>query len=89
METLIKADIFFFITSIAVVIVTIVLAIAGFYFIRVLRTFGQISEKLKDTVDSTSDDIRDIVEQVQDSSAFRLMFGGGRRHRAAKHTIKK
>ena len=82
METLIHADIFFFITSIAVVILTIILAIAGFYFIRILRSFDAISEKLKETVNTASDDIQDIVSQVHESPAFRFLFGrrSSRRH---------
>jgi hypothetical protein len=37
MESLMKADIFFFVTTVAVVAVTICLVYAGYYLIRILR----------------------------------------------------
>jgi hypothetical protein len=44
MDTLIHADIFFFVTTIALVVVTIGICIALFYVIKILRDVRAISE---------------------------------------------
>jgi hypothetical protein len=48
MESLIKADIFFFISAIATVILTIFLSILLFYFIKAGKNLYMLSEALKD-----------------------------------------
>ncbi len=46
-ESLIHADIFFFISTISLVVLTIGIAIALFYLIRILRNAREISDKIK------------------------------------------
>lgn len=46
-ESLIHADIFFFISTISLVVLTIGAAIALFYVIRILRNAREISDKIK------------------------------------------
>ncbi|MDD3923413.1 MAG: hypothetical protein PHY39_07820, partial [Endomicrobiaceae bacterium] len=64
MEPILQSEIFFFITSIFVVILTIVISIAGFYIIKAMKNFSDISHSLKDVVHDTSEDIEEFVEQV-------------------------
>jgi membrane protein implicated in regulation of membrane protease activity len=47
MNTLIKADFFFFITTISIVLLTIVAIVVAFYVIRILRNVKELSEKVK------------------------------------------
>lgn len=75
MESIIRSDIFFFITSISVVIFTVFLIIIGFYFVRIMRNFSKISDTLKNAVDDTNIELREMVEHVRESSAFSFVFG--------------
>ncbi len=75
METLIKTDIFFFVTTISVIILTIFLIICFYYFARILKNFKDISVLLKKGVNNASKNIDDIGKQVSDSSLFRFIFG--------------
>lgn len=59
METLIHADVFFFISTIALVIVTIALLIALFYIIKLVRNIERISESLKEGAEEVGEQIRD------------------------------
>jgi uncharacterized membrane protein len=75
MNSLIQADIFFFITSIFVVVLTIVLIIGGYYLIKSLRNFYHISELVKNYAKDTDDELRDIGEHIRNSPIFRFIFG--------------
>lgn len=74
MDTLIKADIFFFITTVAVVVVTIVIVVTSYYIIRVVRKLERLEERLAPKVQATSEGVQEIVEDIKDSSVFRLFF---------------
>ena len=58
MENIIKADIFFFITSIAVIVSTIGVIIVAIYAIRILRDMKHISKKVSEEGDK-------IIEGVE------------------------
>ena len=67
MNTLIHADIFFFISTIAIVIITIVLCVVGGYTILIMRDAKHISKKLR----HVHSDI-DTVERVEILRDLRL-----------------
>ena len=66
MDTLIKSEIFFFITSIAVVILTILLGMAAVYLIRILRNVDDISKKAKDEAALIKEDVADLRQNIRD-----------------------
>lgn len=66
MESLIKSEIFFFITSIAVVILTILLGMAVVYLIRILRNVDDISKKAKDEAALIKEDVADLRQNIRD-----------------------
>ncbi|KKU80603.1 MAG: hypothetical protein UY07_C0039G0006 [Parcubacteria group bacterium GW2011_GWA1_47_8] len=74
METLVKADIFFFITSVAIVIASVVFMIAGFYLIQMLKNFRDISDKLKKAVDIAEEDIGSMHDQITKSWLYNFIF---------------
>ena len=74
METLIKADIFFFITSIAVVVLAIVFAWGGFYLVKTLKNIRDISDKLKNAVDIAEDDFESVHDQITQSILYKFLF---------------
>ncbi len=75
MNSLIHADIFFFITAIFVVVLTVILLIGGYYLIKGLRNFYAISEIVKNYAEDTEDELRDIGEHIRNSPIFTFIFG--------------
>ena len=75
MESILKSDIFFFITSISVVVITLVLLVAGFYFIKMLRNFYKISEVLKNYTQDTEGELREMGQHIRQSRLFTFIFG--------------
>jgi hypothetical protein len=75
METLLKADIFFFITSVFVVIITTVFLIGGIFLIKIIFNFYKISKILKETAENASADLSELGEHVRESPLFTSIFG--------------
>ncbi len=86
METLIKADIFFFISSIASVVLTVLFSILLFYFIKAGRNLYLISEKLQAHFKESEEFVLDLKERLEDNIVFRLFFPPARNR---KQTAKK
>ncbi len=84
MDTLMQADIFFFISSISAVVLTIFAIIALYYLIRVLRDFSEISDTLKRGVDKASGHLDDLVDMLMSNALFRLFFGKKRTRKNSK-----
>lgn len=83
METLMKADIFFFISSIATVVLTVLLSVVLYYFIRAGRILHQISEKLQDHFGESEEYVLDLKERLESNLAFRLFFPPVRKSKRA------
>jgi len=66
MEPILKSEIFFFITSIATVILTILIGIAAAYLIRILRNVDDISKKAKDEAELIKEDVADLRQNIRD-----------------------
>ena len=66
MTTLIQADIFFFITAISVVLLTLGLIIVSVFIIRILKNVDHISEKVKEESDHIADDINILRKEVKE-----------------------
>jgi len=82
MQSILKSDIFFFIASIGFTLWTIVFVIIGIYLIKIMKNFSDISEKLKDDVDSARAELKEISEHVRESVIFRLIFGRPKKKKA-------
>jgi len=65
-ESLIHADIFFFISTIALVVISIGLCIALFYAIKILRTVREIAEKVQKESEEALNDIRRLRHELRD-----------------------
>jgi predicted Holliday junction resolvase-like endonuclease len=65
MNSLLKSDIFFFITSVAVVLLTVLLCILVFYLIKVSKDIKYISQKAKSEADNVLNDISELREGVK------------------------
>lgn len=85
METLIKADIFFFISAIATVILTALFSMALFYFIKAGKNLYLISEKLQNHFAESEEFVLELKERLEDNLIFRMFFPPARgRRRSAK-----
>jgi type II secretory pathway pseudopilin PulG len=65
MDTLIHADIFFFITTIAVAIVTVALVVVAFYLVGFLRRARDIAENVKQEAVLLREDIHGARTRVK------------------------
>ena len=65
MENIIHADIFFFITSIAVVVFTIGAVIVAVYVIRILKDMKHISKKVSEEGDKIIGDVEYLREAAK------------------------
>lgn len=65
MNSFLKADIFFFVTTIAVVVFTAVLIVAAVYAIRILRNMEDISEKVKKEGGEIMDDVKELTGKIK------------------------
>lgn len=75
MDSILQADIFFFITSIAVVVLTVVLTVVGIYLIQAFRNFRDVSVIVKRGAQHAEENIEEVYHELEDSVIFRLIFG--------------
>ncbi len=74
-SSIIHADIFFFVTTVALIIFAVIGIIASWYIIATLRNIRDISRTLKHGVDNAEGRIEEICDDIEDSAAFRFIFG--------------
>ncbi len=65
MQDIVKADVFFFVTTIAVVVVSIVLVIALMHAIKIMRDVKHVSEKAREEIDSIVKDVKELRGHVR------------------------
>ena len=80
MTTLIQANIFFFITSIAVVIFLILGIIAFYYIIGILRNIKKASDAIEHKIESVSEHADDLYHSIKESFLFSMLFGKKRKY---------
>ena len=76
-----KADIFFFISSVATVVLAIMASILLFYFIKAGKNLLLFSEALKSNFTKSEEFIAELRERLEDNLIFRLFFPASRRRR--------
>ena len=65
MDTLVHADIFFFVTTIAVIVIAMLFVIALIYLIKVLNRIKSIAEQVRDETILFREDIHGLRDSVQ------------------------
>lgn len=81
LDTLAKADIFFFVTTIAVVVVTLGFAALAYYGVRTLEQARRALKEVEEHIGDTTDDVKDILFDIRESRAYQFLF---RRRRKIK-----
>lgn len=64
MDSLLKSDIFFFITGGMVLIAGFLIAIALFYIIRIIRDIKKISKTVQEETDNLAHDLQNAREKI-------------------------
>jgi uncharacterized membrane protein len=76
METLIHADIFFFISTISIVLITIGIVISLVYIIRILRNVSDVSDKVKEESTEILSDVKHLRGTIkQEGFKMSYVFG--------------
>lgn len=84
MDTLIKADIFFFISSVATLVLAVLVCILLCYFIKAGRNLYLLSEALKGRFKDSEEFVTELKERLEDNMIFRLFFPPSRKRKRAK-----
>lgn len=71
MNTLIQADIFFFVSTIALVVISIGLVVAVLYVIKILRDVSEVSTKVREESDEMIADFKALRTNLK-TEGFRL-----------------
>ena len=86
MEAVLKSDIFFFITSISVVIFTIIVVIVSFYLIKILKNFSDASDVLKNILKDGNTKLLEVKKKISNNPFFSLIFKKNKKEQ--KHKTK-
>lgn len=81
MPDIIHLQIFFFISSVGFIILGILVAVVLIYVIRTLKSFSKIIKRAEKDIDSIGDTTKEMLEEIQDSTVFKFLFKGKRRHK--------
>lgn len=79
MNTNAMAETFFLISSVGFIILFIILATLLYYLIRAVRSFNELTDKIERSIDTVGDASRDLIDDMRNSMAFRLLFKGRRK----------
>jgi hypothetical protein len=74
MSDFMKQDIFFFVTTIAVAVLTILLAILIIYIIKISSDVKHISEKARNEADLISQDLSDLRRNIGRGFKLKYLF---------------
>lgn len=90
MQEFLKADIFFFVTTLAVVLVTILVLVILFLIVKILKNVKDISDTAKHEAENISEDIATARMKVKAEGVklkhFTDIFGGFMARKAKRHT---
>lgn len=81
MDTLMKADIFFFVTTIAVVIVAVAILAALYYVVGAVKKLEAYADRIEDKLMDASVEVREMSEDIRDSFIYNLIFKKKKRKR--------
>jgi uncharacterized protein YoxC len=92
MDTLIHADVFFFVTTIAVVVITIALTVLIVYLVKVFRNIRKITDMVSEETILLRRDIGDLRNEIRERGARAVgmfdwvdrFFGGNKKSRSKK-----
>lgn len=84
MDTIESARIFFIISSIGFVLLWVFASVLIWYIIKAVRTFSEIMERIDKDIETIGDTTQELLEDVRNSTLFRLIFGKNNRKKLKK-----
>jgi len=84
MNTLVQSQVFFFISSVGFIILSILIAVFLYYLINAVKIFHRIMGKLEKDIENIGDTTTEILEDLRDSSLFRFFIKNSKRKRKAR-----
>lgn len=86
MDPFYKQDVFFFVTTIAVVVITVIFIVLGAFVVKILADIKHISKKVRTQADLLSEDINDLRQEVRNKGftalgAFKFFRNIFKRHK--------
>lgn len=81
MESFIKADIFFFISSVATIVLAVLVSVLLFYLIKAGKNLYLLSEMLKGDFKDSEEFVAELKERLEDNLVFQFFFPPSRRKR--------
>lgn len=69
-----KADVFFFVTTIMIVFVSILFGIALFYLIKIFKRTNTLYDKIEENINKIDINIKEIILSIKESFLFNLLF---------------
>jgi len=74
MNTLLQANIFFFIASMGTIIFIILGSIALFYLIHILKNVKEATDSLRGKIETASEQVEKMRQKISESLIFNLIF---------------
>lgn len=84
MDSVMKADIFFFISSIAVIVLTVGVLIGLYYVTRSLQRLERLAKRLEEKMYAATEDVQELGEGIKESFLYKLIFKKKKRAKAQK-----
>ena len=84
MNTLMNANIFFFVTTIATIIFVILGSIALVYVIKILRAIKRETDAIESRIESASERMDAIGDTISRTGIFQFLFPGAKKRRHTK-----
>ena len=85
MNTLMQTDLFFFITTIAIILMTIGVCVALFYIIRLVREVEQAWHTTKKRAEEIGENIQDAKDELLESPMIQLITSFAKKTRRKKY----
>lgn len=88
METWMKADIFFFVTTACVAIVSIAIVVLIIRIVTLVGALKRLVKMFSESVDSVSEEARDLLDRIKANPFFNMLFPAAHRSRSTKRKKK-
>ena len=76
-----KADIFFFVTTIAVVVLSVAILYSLFYIVSAFKRLEAYAEKIERNMEDASVEVKEIGEDIRESFLYNFLFKKKKRNK--------
>ncbi len=66
MDTVLQTNVFFFITSVATIVLSVLVGIALFYFIGILRNVRDVTDRMRRGTETLAEDLSDLRDNIKE-----------------------